>query len=588
MLKAISRMTVKIQLVLLIIIFLVSITAIVIVILISIMNVTENRTIKYSEDIIRQMHVNIQKYTDDNYRIAKSVAYNKEVQKFLLAKDMGEILDKEIQMRSFMENAKTLKDNIEGITFFFKDSQISYGNTNVLTDIEMDQSKPFYTHTIQKKYDTFYNYVVPIYDTEVGEAAFQRIGTEVLTLNINNFTQLFEQFDLLPNSIILILDNMNKVVACNDGKLVYTTFEETFAKSVTDNNHRDVVYNNVGYIMQRNDVEELGWSIIALLPKKELLGDIMPIFRLTLIVGVVAILFSILISIFIIKGITKPIRQITGFASNVGYGSVKERLDIEIHNELKTVVSCINNMLDQVEEMTRRVFNTQEKLYKAELNEKQAELNALQSQINPHFLYNTLECVRSIAEVHEVAEISDISVCMSSIFRYSIKQSDVVRVKDEIECVKNYFRIMDIRFRSRFQMNIECEDDSILDCSIIKMILQPLVENAVYHGLETKRGRGNVEIKIHPMEGDIIEFLIKDDGIGINEDSLKKLTLTLSQEQQDIQNNQDNKRSIGLLNINSRIRNYYGKKYGLSIESKENKGTVVTLRIPRKGGAEVV
>ncbi len=587
-------MTVKMQLVLLILIFVISITTIVMVILKSIMSVTEDRTIKYSEDIIRQMELNIHKYTDDTHRIAKAVAYNKQVQKFLLAKDMSELLEIETEMSSFMENAKMLKENIEGITIFFKDSHISYGtlaNVDKLDDLDdfvmNDVKESFYTHSIQKNHTSFYFYIVPIYDTEVGEAPLQRIGTEVITLNINNFTRLFEQFDLLPNSIILILDNMSRVVACNEKKLVNTVFDKDFIEGSTGNSLQDVVYDKGEYIMQRKDITELGWSIYTLLPKKELLGDIAPVIRLTLIIGILELVFSIVISIFIIKGITNPIKQITGFAAKVGYGNVKERLGMVLHNELRIVVLCINNMLDQVEEMTRRIFNTQEKLYKSELNERQAELNALQSQINPHFLYNTLECIRSIAEVYEVNEIIDISVSMSDIFRYSIKQSDIVRIRDEIECVKNYFRIIDIRFKGRFQMNLEC-DDSILDCSIIKMILQPLVENAVYHGLEAKRGRGNVYIRICHMEGDIIEFIVKDDGIGIKEDSLKKFALTLSQDQQDELDSLANKRSIGLLNINNRIRNYYGDQYGLSIESEENIGTLVALKIPQKGGVDVV
>lgn len=589
--KIIPKITIKMQLVLLILIFVISMTSLAIVILKNITNITAERTIKYSEDIIRQMEINIKRYIDDNYRIAKSVAYNKELQKFLLAKDMSERLDKEVQMRSFMENAKMLKDNIVGITIFFQDSHIIYGtlgNIEKLKDIDMfNNKKPFYTYIIKNEHAYYYYYIMPIYDTEVGIVPFERIGTQVVTLNINNFTQLFNQFDLLPNSIIYILDGQNNVVASNEKSITNTVFKEDFITDSSDGATRTVIYNNKKYFLQRKDIHELGWSIFALLPSEELLGDIEPVIQISLIIGILELFISIIISFFIIRGITNSVKQITEFAAKIGFGNVKERLNIRIHNELGIVVNCINSMLTQIEEMTKRIFNTQEKLYKAELNERQAELNALQSQINPHFLYNTLECIRSIAEVHEVHEISDISLSMSNIFRYSIKQSHVVKLSDELNCIKNYFKIMDIRFRGRFRMQMEY-DDSLLECEIIKMILQPLVENAIYHGLESKRGTGTVEIKLHRLDDNIMECIVKDDGIGMDENTLDKLLETLAKEQQGAFDGMESKRSIGLLNINNRIRAYYSQQNGLQIESERSIGTTVSFRIPIKGGANVL
>jgi len=385
----------------------------------------------------------------------------------------------------------------------------------------------------------------------------------------------------MPNSIILIIDSKNTVVASNTKSVTNTILKEEFINTTSDGSIQDVVYNGMEYIMQREDIAELGWSIFAFLPRKELLGDIAPVIRLTVIIGVLELLFSVLVSFYIIRGITDSIRKITDFAVKVGFGNVKERMNVELHNKLQVVVNCINNMLEQIEEMTKRVFNTQEKLYKAELNKRQAELNALQSQINPYFLYNTLECIRSIAEVHEVPEIIDISVAMSNIFRYSIKQSDLVTLRDELECVKNYFRIIDIRFRGRFQMDLLC-DESLQECEVIKMVLQPLVENAVYHGLERKRGKGMVKIRIHRVDEKNMECCIQDDGVGMDEATLEMLQTALTQEHEIFYS--ESKRSVGLLNINNRIRSYYGNQYGLKIKSEKNKGTSVVFIIPLKGG----
>lgn len=551
------------------------------------MSVTANRTVQYSAEMIRQMEVNINKYLDDNYRIAKVVAYNTEVQRFLLAKDMSEILEKEKQIRSFMENAKELKENIEGINLFFDDSHITYGkpgDISKISNLDMNEIiKPLYTYTVPNNYDTYYYYIIPIFDTEIGERPFEKIGTEVITLNIKNFTQLFKQYNLLSGSTILILDSNRRVVASNDEKLVNNLFDESFVIQSTDTSRQDVIYNNEKYILQRRQVDNLNWSILILLPENELLGDIVPVIRLILIIGIIELLFSIIISFFIIKGITKPIRKITDFAARVGFGNGKERLNLVLFNELKAVVECVNSMLDQTDDMNRRIFNTQEKLYQAELNEKIAELNALQSQINPHFLYNTLECIRSIAEVNGISEIRSISISMSNIFRYSIKQLNIVKMRDEVECVKYYFNIIDIRFRSRFQMEIDCEE-RLLEYEMIKMILQPVVENAVYHGLEAKIGKGSVKIRINQINSDMLEITVNDDGKGILPDSLIEIKTMLECKHQDAIKVKGTGRSIGLLNIHHRIMNYYGVEYGIRIESEVNIGTEVIIRIPKRGG----
>jgi two-component system sensor histidine kinase YesM len=590
LLKPISRMTVKSQLMLLILVFATFSVIMVVIILKIIMSSTANRTIRYSAEITRQMEVAINKYSEDNYRIAKLVAYNKGVQKFILSKDMSETLDIEKQIRSFMENTKELKENIKGINLFFNDSRISYGelgDINKVPDIDINKVlKPLYSYTVISGYDTYYYFIVPIFDTEVWERPFQKIGTVVITLDVKYFIQLFKQYNLLPGSTILILDSNKRVVACNDEKLVNNIFDESFALQSGDTSYLSVLYNKEKYVLQSRKVAVLDWNVLVLLPEKKLLGDIVPSIRLILVIGILELLFSIIISVLIIKGITGPIREITDFASKVGYSSREERLNLVLHNELKAVVQCVNSMLDQKDEMTRRVFNTQEKLYQAQLNEKIAELNALQTQINPHFLYNTLECVRSIAEVYGANEIRNISISMSDIFRYSINHQNVVRIMDEIECVKNYFNIIDIRFRSRFQMEIEC-DESLLECEIIKMILQPIVENAVYHGLEAKIGRGCVIIRINQVDNDTLEFSIKDNGKGIPSDSLIEIRTLLGCRDQNILRTKGTGRSVGLLNIQRRIMNYYGDKYSLYIESEVNVGTSVTFRIPKRGGARL-
>jgi two-component system sensor histidine kinase YesM len=228
-------------------------------------------------------------------------------------------------------------------------------------------------------------------------------------------------------------------------------------------------------------------------------------------------------------------------------------------------------MLEQLQSLTAEILNTQEELYKAELAKKEAELSALQSQINPHFLYNTLDCIRVIAYTHNVQEIVAISSSMAMMFRYCIRRDHTVAIKDEIDCISNYMDIIQIRYDKRFgiEKNI---DSRILSVKMTKFILQPIIENAVCHGLERKQGPGTMRLTGKLEENGDILFEVFDTGIGIEMDALIHLN-------EQISGNETREAGFALVNINRRLKNVYGPKYGLSIESEYGKWCNVKIRI---------
>jgi two-component system sensor histidine kinase YesM len=219
----------------------------------------------------------------------------------------------------------------------------------------------------------------------------------------------------------------------------------------------------------------------------------------------------------------------------------------------------------------------QTQIYETKISRHKAELSALQSQINPHFLYNTLECIRSIGAVYESQEIMDISIAMADIFRYSIKSNRFVKVKEEIEIIESYLKIMKLRFPKRINYEIDIKNQ-IKNKKIIKMLLQPIVENAFYHGLESKTDGGKILIKAEIKDEDII-FLISDNGKGIKEEKLNLLNNSLNRVLK-IEIEDFKKHGIGILNINKRIKLNYGEEYGLKLDSKIDQGTEVEIIIP--------
>jgi two-component system sensor histidine kinase YesM len=281
----------------------------------------------------------------------------------------------------------------------------------------------------------------------------------------------------------------------------------------------------------------------------------------------------IAICIMIINNITRPINQLSTFMEDVSYTTLKSNLPTTGANEIDQVIINVNSMLRQIEALTHKIFTNQGEYYEMELAKKNAEFFALQNQINPHFLYNTLDCIRSIAFSYNADEIVSISSSMSKIFRYCIKSENLVTVQDELACVNNYINIIQVRYDNRF--NIEQDiDEGLLSEKIIKFLLQPLIENAIYHGLELKAGPGTLRIIGKKLKENEFEFEIYDTGVGIEPGALKELNQHL--DDPDYIDDQ-NHTGVGLVNINWRIKNVFGEKYGLHIESLKNEWTKVTL-----------
>jgi two-component system sensor histidine kinase YesM len=211
------------------------------------------------------------------------------------------------------------------------------------------------------------------------------------------------------------------------------------------------------------------------------------------------------------------------------------------------------------------------------LNEHQARLFALQSQINPHFLYNTLDCIRGQAMLDDNREIAQMLEALSDLFRYSISRKDnLVLLREELNSAENYMFIQQYRFNERYQYSVNFlgNKNEILDCYVPKLILQPIIENAILHGLE-KKSSGSITVVIDFSE-DMLLINVSDDGIGIEEDDLKAIFESIEGAQLPVYVS-----GIALPNINRRIRMLFGEKYGIHLYSTPNKGCDVEIILPR-------
>lgn len=284
-----------------------------------------------------------------------------------------------------------------------------------------------------------------------------------------------------------------------------------------------------------------------------------------MIAGVLLIVLNIIIFTAIIRSINQPLSRMINMCEEMGKGNFSIRIPCSQTDELSYLMSSLNSMSERIEQLINEV-------YVKNLTKRDLELQMLRSQINPHFLYNTLENMRMSAYTQGYTDLSEMCFLLSKVLRYGVSEQDkLVTVREELEQLKNYTDLLHYCLPAlRIFVFV---DDQIMDYSIIKVILQPLVENSVNHASSSPDTTLTIQIWGYADENDIV-FTVSDNGDGIEEAYLQELIQSLDAEN-------DTRHGIGLKNIHRRIRLYYGPDYGLTLQSSPGRGTSVTVRIPK-------
>ncbi len=274
------------------------------------------------------------------------------------------------------------------------------------------------------------------------------------------------------------------------------------------------------------------------------------------------------ISYYIPRTITSPIESLSKVTDQIANGDLSVRSEVGGGPEVTALQESVNGMLDQINELLGQITEEQIRLRKA-------EFQLLQSQINPHFLYNTLDAIIWLAEAGNREQVVSMVKSLSDFFRTSLNQGrDIIPLRDELSHVRSYLQIQQVRYQDILTYEIDVEE-SLHSYLIPKITIQPLVENALYHGIKNRRGGGSIRI-VGTRAEDCFFIEVIDNGAGMNEERL-------SQVQSGIHNRREQEKEIfGLYNVNERIRLHFGAPYGISIESKENEGTTTKICLPYK------
>lgn len=393
-------------------------------------------------------------------------------------------------------------------------------------------------------------------------------GVLLLDISYGSLQQLLDNISLGNGGYLYLINSTGELIYHPQMQLIDSGFareNNLAAAGYRDGNYRenyrgevrDITVKSVGYT---------GWKIIGVTPEKgfalnNLKTKLFVVFILAFFLFILAI-----INAYISSRITNPIQELEKSVNALEAGDLDTKVYTGGSYEIRHLGRSIGHMAGQIKVLMDDIVAEHE-------SKRKSEFDTLQSQINPHFLYNTLDIIVWMIENEQKAEAVKVVTALARFFRISLsKGKSIILVKDELEHVRNYLMIQQMRFKNKFTYTIEAEPDT-LELASLKLMLQPLVENAIYHGMEFMDGDGEIEVRVS-REGEDLWFVIRDNGLGMTREQV----LSLLSEHPHVTSRRGS--GIGVKNVNERIRLYFGEEYGLLIESEPDEGTVIRIHLP--------
>lgn len=533
--------------------------------------------------LVDQVNQSLSTYLRDMIRLSDSICYNVVKNTDLAREQISEEM-------SLLYN--TYSDYVENMVLFTGDGQVvaTAPAARVRSDAEVT-SAPWFASAMARTENLHFG--VPAVQTLFEDAghSYRRVvslscaveltkgmGTELgvllIDLKYSALSSLFQSVKLSGSGYLYL--------TAGDGTLIYHPDRPLIASGLlAENNleaagrpdgtytevwngyHRTVIVRAVGYT---------GWKVVGVVDQPRFTfgsgSDLL--FVLAIFCAYFELL--ILLNAFLSSRLTGPIQMLKASVSRVKEGPDASPIYIGGSSETRELGTAIQGMVDRMQQLTADIVREHEAKVKS-------ERNALQAQINPHFLYNTLDIIVWMIENGQREDAVRVVTALARFFRVSLsKGRNIIPVRDELEHVRNYLLIQEMRYRNKFRYVIDCQPEAA-GLSTIKLVVQPIVENAIYHSMDFMDGDGLIEIRAR-METDTLTITVSDNGLGMPPEVVERLLSTEPQSEEPGRANGRKGSGIGLRNVQERIRLYFGPEYGVSIQSEPDEGTVVTLRMP--------
>ena len=522
--------------------------------------------------IIDEQIINTSKQVVSNYELYFDSAI--EVSNSIQTKiDNRDVLSEKTAIRSYFDDVKSIKGEILSIALYDENGDLIVADSTFDT---VNNDKVYESNSFQNAINEPMINIFSGVGFENDRYAFtlsrymsfnrsENHGVALIEFDFTKIVRLIYQSDLGENGHIAIFDRDYNVVYSSLPELIDEDLIET-KKLVLGST--GVTINHQSFNLYISTITNTGWKVSVFTNNSQIYSVL---YNFIIIVIITILLLSILyifIVYVIVKQVTYPLYRLQAEMNKV------KDLNYDVNrSKLKKGSKEIIQLDATFNEMMRRIRYLADKLLQEQENQRKSELKALQNQINPHFLYNTLDSIIYMIDKGENQKAEEMIVALSKFFRISISRGKaIIPLKDEVEHVRNYLLIQKIRFGDQFTYSINV-DPSLYQYSCIKLILQPLVENAIEHGLNDNESGGQIEI-IGTQNESYIILKIKDNGYGISEDKLEQIYKSFHDD--------SIHQGVGLKNVYQRIKIYYGEEADIKIDSLFDEGTIISIYIPKK------
>lgn len=544
-------------------------------------SVFENSSL-YTQTIIQQMNQNIDSYIDYMENTSYLVSSNEDVQKYLF----GDTADSEARDR-ILSQFQTILDSrsdILNLGIIAENGRMLINNGQRPTNPDLDiHSQEWYTNALEGRESVYLTsshvqhvisgerpWVITlsrgIRNKEMGTGQ-EKEGVFFIDLNYSAISELCDQSMVGNQGYAFIVDADGNIVYHPQQQQLYNELQ-TENIDLVMNAGSDIVtwgdgINKKMYSISRS--EKTGWTVVDCVRVEELLRRSNEAQSIYVLVAIGLMAVALFFSRFVAKSITLPIQRLCDSMERVQEGdfSVSD-IVVDSENEIGSLTKSFNVMTHRIHELMEQNIREQEA-------KRKSELKALQSQINPHFLYNTLDSIIWMAEGKKNEEVVLMTASLARLLRQSISNEDeLVSIGQEIEYARGYLTIQKMRYKDKLEFQIKVEP-SILHIRLIKLVLQPIIENAIYHGLKYKESKGLLCVRGFMKNGNAVLQVI-DDGVGMDQETLDHI---YERHKVDYHSN-----GVGIYNVQKRLQLYYGNEYGIVYESKPGEGTTATITIP--------
>lgn len=524
----------------------------------------------------------IDRYVADLKRYTALPLYNTDVQFYLTQQNTD--WEKNTSMAMFLSYLNHTKEEIiavymvdqYGSVFYDKDPGINelYPEERLMkwkVLSEMGGVAPVVQgrHTIRVNSNA-HREVFSVLRTINSVSTLDQIGILVFDVDINLFKGIIDPVNAVTQGNTFIVDDNGELIYASEDSgdtsdSQHTNIPLLLQQVNQQQDHFQIEMNGQSYVAVYTVSKQTGWTTMVTIPLSRILSPMQKNRNTLIFTTLIIIAFALCVATIISHALTKPLKSLVRLMKRVQHGNLDVWQHSKYNDEIGMLGSHFNRMILRVKDLLQEVAITEKRKQKA-------DMRALQNQINPHFIYNTLESIRMLAESNDDPRVAKLTYLLGLQMRYSIvRGEETVTIRQELEHVQNYYQLLQIRFPDKFRLHMDIPEE-FLELPVIKLVFQPIVENAVFHGLDQKVGLGTLSITAW-SENEAVVFCVEDDGIGMDEATLQSLNNNL-------QNVIDGERfGIGLRNVNERIRLHYGSSFGLLVESELGVGTRVILRI---------